>query len=307
MKPPHDHLSTWQYDAQTREGEVDIAVFSRRLKLRHHLREDPIKETAPEPVRRRFWELLKQYLHVDHDSRYNNPDAKPIGAKSLYQELTSLAGIEPEPDGFDSWYCYDVLEQHIIKCEWEDFYDGVDVVAKRLFETTLWREFHDETNKILAEENVWWRLDEKGQLGPPLPKYFSHKIASLLDEQLGQDEFAPARRQFMKARRFLEVAPVDPENSIKEAVSSLESAAKILCPKSKSTLGEVLKEWKRKKRVPKLLVEMLEKYWGFATSAPLVRHGSSQDSNMTNAEAEFCIVISAAAIKYLIDTLGQKE
>lgn len=57
------------------------------------------------------------------------------------------------------------------------------------------------------------------------------------------DVLKPIRRQWLKAKNFIYSASPDFENSIKESVNSIESAAKILGKDPKSTLGQIIKKF----------------------------------------------------------------
>jgi len=92
---------------------------------------------------------------------------------------------------------------------------------------------------------------------------------------------------------------IDPENSIKEIVSTVESIGRVLYPKA-STLGDVVKEMRRENVLPQHLVSVIEKFYSYANAEPAVRHGAPVPSKVVLDDAEFCLHLGAALISYLI-------
>jgi hypothetical protein len=115
-----------------------------------------------------------------------------------------------------------------------------------------------------------------------------------------QDGFEPAREHYRKSHRFLFEHPVDPENSIKEIVSAVESVARTLFPKA-NTLGAAIKEMQRTQFCSPMLLSMIEKFYGYASSEPAVRHGAAVSSRVERIDAELCFHTAIAIIRYLIE------
>lgn len=118
------------------------------------------------------------------------------------------------------------------------------------------------------------------------------------------EDFRPAHQHLKKAIRYLQEAPVDPENSIKEVVSTLESVGRVLYPNA-NTLGDVVKVMKRDKSRPQLLITMIEKFYAYASDEPGIRHGSSMSSKVVLDDAEFCLHVGSALTRYLIASQNQ--
>ena len=124
-----------------------------------------------------------------------------------------------------------------------------------------------------------------------------HEIFTTFDGRL--NEFEPAHQHLIKAIRYLQDIPVDPENSIKEIVSTLESVGRVLYPKT-STLGDVVKAMKRDQSRPQLIIMVIEKFYSYASGEPAIRHGASVSSKVMLDDAEFCLHVGAALTRYLI-------
>jgi hypothetical protein len=124
-----------------------------------------------------------------------------------------------------------------------------------------------------------------------------NKIFTTFDSQL--DKFKSAHQHLIKAIRYLQDEPVDPENSIKEIVSTVESVGRVLYSDAK-TLGDVVKAMRKDHTRPQLLITVIEKFYGYANAEPAIRHGSSMSSKVALDDAEFCLHVGAALTRYLI-------
>ncbi|HED4205922.1 TPA: hypothetical protein R4288_005104, partial [Enterobacter cloacae subsp. cloacae] len=86
----------------------------------------------------------------------------------------------------------------------------------------------------------------------------------------------------------------DPENSIKESISAIESMCRTYYSAA-STLGEVLKLMRKENTISPMLLTVIEKFYAYTNAEPAVRHGSNKVSSV-----EFVLHISAAFIRTII-------
>lgn len=288
-----------------------MSRFSRKYGYDPRISKEGILEDAPEWLRVAYINgILSDWTYVDQDERYQNSENRPLGIKGLYEEFCVLIRQETEDNYWDSWVCWDFLSDLVKSCEWYEFYDIVEYVGRKLkeeednyvFEVDWGRRFGFETyrrrvNELFAEDRIGWRLDENSELRREIPAVLSRKMEAA--EKSLEDEFEPARENFKKAQRYIYEYPSDPENSIKEIVSAVESVGKTLYTNT-STLGDVVKVIRKSDDIPTLLVSMIEKFYAFASSEPAVRHGSSKPSKILIEDAEFCLLVGVALIRYLI-------
>ena len=164
--------------------------------------------------------------------------------------------------------------------------------------------YKERVNELFAHENVAWRLSDAAQLQRRVPEVLRKRVEST--EQSLASRFEPAREHYRKALRYLQEHPLDPENSIKETVSALESVARVLFPKA-TTLGGAVKEMRRAQTVPPGLLTLVEKIYAFASDEPAVRHGGAASSRVIREDAELCFHVGVALIRYLIDREGGSE
>lgn len=242
-----------------------------------------------------------------------------MGIKYLNEIISDHFRQEATTDAWDSWGCNDYLEHLIRSVEWYHFYDIVELIGQevkkseqRASESVFspneairgsasvqdfgFNTYVESINALFADENIGWRLGKNGVVERESPKELSDRIEEI--EETLTDKFEPAREHYRKAIRFANARPLDPENSIKEVVSAVESVGRILYPKA-NTLGDVVKQMRNDQLWPKQLVSVIEKFYGYACSEPAVRHGGSASSRVLLDDAEFCLHVGAALIRYM--------
>jgi hypothetical protein len=288
--------------------------FSHRHGFDPNYTNEPIREDAPEWLKRAFLtNILSPLLYVDGDSRVRNEERRPLGAKSLSARLAAETGIENTDEDLDSWYCSEALESRVLKLEWYQFYDFLEFVSAELkerepdyedlfdsdeYERFRFRAYRQSVNDLFSEHKVQWRLGLNGLIEAALPKDLESRL-DVADSTMA-DDFEPARRHYAKARLFVLSPTKDPENSIKEAVSAMESVCRTLYP-GNATLGACLKAMRTEAAISPMLISVFEKFYAYASAEPAVRHGSDRASRVLEQDAELALHFSAAFIRTLIE------
>lgn len=284
--------------------------FSKRYGFDPRTNKEEVLEDAPETLRRLFaHQILLPLTYIDGDSRYANNEGRPLGIKSLYEEFCILCRTEPDESIWDSWQSWEVLRSEVQSAPWYHFYDLIELIAghlKRrvppspfdeLNEDFGFPKFREDLNALLQEEGIGWRLSEEGRLSRNRPAALNGRMQDA--EKSLQDQFTAARAHYRKAVRYLYQHPVDAENSIKEIVSAVESAARVLYPGS-STLGAAIKLMRSDPLWSPGIVSTIEKFYAFASSEPAVRHGAPAESTLGLDEAELSLHMGIAMIRYLV-------
>lgn len=155
---------------------------------------------------------------------------------------------------------------------------------KSRFDNYADRRAHIAESFQVAESTLRSRIDSK----------FDARDWNATNEML-VDELVPVRRQWLKAKRYIIGPPVDPENSIKESILAVESAAKILFDRPKDTLGQIAGDGLIDPDVGRLIKQA----YGFISNRPGVRHGQVTESNESVEEATYFLDFAAITIRYL--------
>ncbi|EHH1032906.1 hypothetical protein J7G20_004341 [Vibrio parahaemolyticus] len=273
---------------------------SRFIKARGE--QEIIFEDAPKKTRIGYYfNVLEPYLKSGRQGQF-----EPLDCYEVHEQFCKLIRDENLPWDYDDQDGRTSLYSHLLICDWFEFYDLVEMVAKALIEynsdpfaSDLYRYqgYQTKLNGLFEEDAVGWRLNESGELYRHIPEALVSRLNSVSSDIEAQ--YQPARAHYKKAVKFLYQHPIDPANAIKEIVSALESVARVQNT-SASTLGEAIKQMKKKEQCPRLLLDSMDKLYAYANST--VRHGNKEVVEITLQEAELALHTGIAFIRYLIDS-----
>jgi hypothetical protein len=102
-----------------------------------------------------------------------------------------------------------------------------------------------------------------------------------------------------KAVGFLRGPSVDLENAAKEAVTAVESLAKVLLANPTATLGDCVKEFRRRRLLPREMGRVLESLYVYRSTTPGVGHGGTDLPAVSTADATFILGVASVAVRYL--------
>jgi hypothetical protein len=285
-----------------------VARFSSRFKYDPKLPRNPVVEEAPEGMRIAYMNAILAPLCWDGRYSDENSEGRPLENYALKVEFCANARQEIPDFPARSSHWSD-LKDLLANASWFNFYDFVESVGKMLksaeehdplqLQRFSFATYQQQLNELFSEDRIGWRLNDKSELERHIPASLAKRLAAT-DAALA-DKFEPARRHYQKAIGYTMGTQPDPENAIKEVTSAIESVGRVLYPQA-NTLGKVVKEMEKEDFWPSQLVSMIEKYWAYASSEPAVRHGGPVSSRVLARDAEFCLHVGAAIIRYLVDT-----
>ena len=275
----------------------------------------PKFEEAPEWLRTSYLNgIFEKISYVDEDLRYSNTENRPLGIKDIGEKFYALIRQDPDQDIYDSFYCLDTLKSAVKSAEWFHFYDFIELIAQNIKACEIKAQSKNSNNMfgiknhctavntLFKDNNIGWRINEKCELVRETPQLISELNKKLENEF--KNEFDSAREHYRKAYRYTYERPLDPENSIKEIVSAIESAGKVFY-KDATTLGDVIKEMRKDQKFPSSMINVLEKFYVMSNIEPGVRHGSANRSRISIHDAELSLHIGVAFIRYLIAKYGK--
>ena len=219
---------------------MTTSSFSQRFGYSLAKREE-ILEDAPTWLRQSY--NSKVLGHFVRHNLYSSSIAL-IASWEIERDLVVYFRLDTEPNPEDNSFIY----QYLFTCDWYHFYDFVEFISMKLQEAEdklgaisssemaeLVNEYgsapyRDSVNYLFSEAGVGWRMNDQGLLRRVSTKTLDSKLQGI-DNQL-TDEYAPAREHYRKAVRYVRERPLDPENAIKEVVSAIESAGRVIYPES---------------------------------------------------------------------------
>lgn len=234
---------------------------------------------------------------------------------ALYNYL--YAKFEHEESGHDmakivwGWFWYQTLDtfptyaeflrhlkERVIKGAWYAVYD--------LLEFLIEMDFVDpkEVNFILEKEMAGYRVIN----GLIVPITDEAELATIEEAVSLPDQFAGVRAHINTALEKLAQKPEpDLRNAIKEAISAVESAARIITGQKKGTLGVLLRTLEQK-GLPRALVNAWSSLYGYASGPQGIRHGMIKDESTVDfALAKYMVVACAAFVNFLCMRFAQQN
>lgn len=183
--------------------------------------------------------------------------------------------------------------------KWHEVYDFIEFVAQNL--PSGRDRFILKCNIVLESELSPYRF-VGGQLaeltdnlqGEALERVIAataHGVLSGVSEHLSQ-----------AITLFSERKAPDYRNSIKESISAVETAARVITGKPKATLGDALKVIDDKVSVHKALQKGFSAIYGYTSDQGGIRHSIIDASTPVEAEdARYMLVACSAFVGYLIE------
>jgi hypothetical protein len=105
---------------------------------------------------------------------------------------------------------------------------------------------------------------------------------------------------WQESQRLLAEEEPNYKRVVHEAVSGVEGVARVLLDNDRITLGDALKELKKRKILHSSLVKSIEGVWGYSSDEPGVRHGARKSVSTKQHEAEFAVQLCEAALRLLL-------
>lgn len=121
-----------------------------------------------------------------------------------------------------------------------------------------------------------------------------------IDEQLASPRYASVLLALKKARLALNEQTPDSPNAAKDAVSAVEQLARIVTESPTATLGEAIRQLRGAGRVQAPLLDGVQEIWGWSSSTPSVRHGSTVELVVNLSTARYVLGQAEAAIALLL-------
>lgn len=207
-------------------------------------------------------------------------------------------------DTIDEYWeeCRSRLRKYFFKASWHEVYDFVEFVADNGPERQRER-FSGAVNVYLEKENSAYRF-----VGGRIAEVTSaEEIESVEDALSLADEYRGARTH-LRAALVLLSDRVNPDfrNSIKESISAVESLARKMSGDENSTLGAILKELERSKKLHPALRSAFSSLYGYTSDADGIRHSLLDEGNLTKADARFMLVCCSAFINYAVESVSAK-
>lgn len=258
------------------------------------------RERVDGELRTKLWNILSVVIWEDWQPVSEWGSRPPISGqieamvKRLWLNYFNR-DLDRLPDFKDSYGregagAYDVLKKFFMSCEWFHVYTFLEEIAQDRSQL-LKQGDKDWINSELERHNAAYRF-----VGDHVAEITSeHDIAAI---EAAQREAAEPVREHLKAalRMLSDKQNPDYRNSIKESISAVESACRLVTGMPKATLSDALR------RIPNLhpaLAQGFDKIYGYTSDAQGIRHSLTEQPSNTYSEAKFMLVACSGFVSYL--------
>jgi len=192
----------------------------------------------------------------------------------------------------------DRIKDYFDQMEWYHVYDFIEFMAPLAdkIATGNTNEFIDFCNSILETERSAYRF-VGNCLAPITDEVEVHQV-----EEIMRTPYDPIRDQIRSAVTKLSEKPKpDLRNSIKESISAVETAARLVTNNPNGTLGQLLDVLKTKIDLHPSQIEAFKKLYGYTSDDDSgIRHAMMDKSNLTPDDARYMLVVCSAFVHYIL-------
>lgn len=184
------------------------------------------------------------------------------------------------------------LRAHFFGKPWNEAYDFIEFMLEHamLFQAALVQ----ECNAVLERENAGYRIIGQ-EITPITNTAEMETVETAFHSGLaGVDIHIKRAVELLSDRK----AP-DYRNAIKEAVSAVESACRVVSKDEKATLGQALTRISDENAIHPALKKAFSALYGYTSDKGGIRHSLLEESTVTFTDAKFMVIACSAFVNYL--------
>ncbi len=261
-------------------------------------------------LRNGLWEACREFYFRDYDEGRTNRRTTGTIIRDIYVNYWKLStdniGLFAETE-------FKKIRDHFHQSEWFEAYNFIDFLsgcAVRNFRpginahipvpARLDAAFRKRVNFFLEREKSGYRF-----VGDVLAPITSELEVSTIEETMSlSDKFSGARSHIRRAvALFAQKPKPDYRNAIKEAMSAVESAARIVTGDKKATLSDALKALNDRKPLHSAFKQALDKLYGYTSDEGGIRHSLIDLDKVDEADAKFMIVTCSAFVNFCVQRM----
>jgi hypothetical protein len=266
-------------------------------------------ESMDEPLRNGLWSILKLYCwdHVRYSSgMYGGYYISNDSNQELFVLSTRLwlNYFKYPLDNLDhDWEkVHKQLREYFFRCEWNEAYDFIEFVANNYNRYGFKDSFISVCNNLLEKEMSAYRF-----VGSLLTRITEKEEMQEIDQVIE----ASADPVATHIKRSLELLSdrnsPDYRNSIKEAISAVESLVSIVLGE-KGTLGQLIKKLESEMAFHTALKSAFSNLYGYTSDEGGIRHALMENKKGNDFhDAKFMLVVCSAFINYVGGKMQDKR
>lgn len=260
-------------------------------------------EAMDDGLRIRLWNIVSRHLRLIH--YLDRADHQGFLQGEVWDKYLKRSADELSDDHMQRLTeMLKAIERKILHHSWFEVYDLLEFVAQEypipeyedvILEAPTVTAFVEETNRVLKEEVSGYRF-----IGDSISPIMSQEETKEVEVAL--DSLAPVAAHVKRALELLSNRKQpDYRNSIKEATSAVESIANLIAKERGKSLGDILPQLEKQLglQLHGALRKALGSLYGWTSDEGGVRHALLEESDLTQEDARFMLIVCSAFVNYL--------
>jgi hypothetical protein len=245
-------------------------------------------------LRNSLWNVCSGFCFVSSQSLTRDDDCLYYVGSILFKDHYKLP-VEKLPQ-----FTSDLVEiqiKYFQTAQWYEVLNLVEFLRTECLERVQEQEFERQINEVLEREKSAYRFIA-GKLAP-----ITNEIEMRELEQAARrgDRFAPVAEHVRTALGLYSKKPQpDYRNSIKESISAVESAARIITGQPNATVGQAIKLIDQRHSLHESFKKGILQLYGYTSDEGGIRHSLIDATNIDEADARYMLVSCSAFANYLI-------
>ncbi len=250
-------------------------------------------EEVDDALKARLWNLVEETFY--ELLRKSNMDSLFGNATKVVWDSYFKKPVGNRPD--TPLEQMDVIKVFFLKSEFPEPFDFLEFVAAAVVERSKRKTFWSDSNRILEREKSPYRF-VKGVLAPITSELEVSEMEKALE---GPDIVKKHLEQALSL--YSDRKTPDYRNAVKEAISAVEAAARLVVGDESAKLGAAVKELRNQGKVHEAFSTGVSKLYGW--SSDTVRHAAKENQpGVGESEARFMLVTCSAIANYLLSEAG---
>lgn len=253
------------------------------------------RERIDSALQTKLWNILKVTLWDRYDIHNRSYDDVTKRIDHLVRRLW-FNYFNRDLDQLPDFYgrrdngAYDVLKNYFFECQWFEVYDLLETIANDQSDL-LSEETRKWINRTLEEHNAAYRF-----VGTEIAEITDKSEIQAIEEALSSAD-SPVRTHLDAALRMLsDKESPDYRNSVKESISAVEAACRLVTGSTSATLGDALK---KVQNLHPAMSRAFSQLYGYTNDASGIRHSLTDEAKISYADAKFMLVTCSAFVSYL--------
>jgi hypothetical protein len=253
------------------------------------------RESIDEELRTKLWNVLKvtiwdKYDHSDYLLRDASQHIDMMLKRLWFHFFNKDLDILPEFYSGRGKGAYNHFKEYFLTCEWFAVYDFIEEIS--LDQSKLLDDKAREwINTVLEEKNSAYRF-----VGKEIAEITDKQEISAIEGGLEHPEKLVRIHLEAALRMLSDKQAPDFRNSVKESISAVEAACRLVSGNESATLADALKKISN---LHPALSRAFSQLYGYTSDASGVRHSLTDETAITYADAKFMLVACSAFVSYL--------